>query len=766
MADEIKESTVQTAEGANGKGTAVRKKSTPITPAITPPTGQAAATTPTEPASLEQIDDMTLQKLFEDTRDLADKGPATRPHAFVVMPFGKKKGLEGQTLDFNAIYTDLIKPALEDAGFEAFRADEETVSGDILTDMFQELLLADLVIADMSIDNANVFYELGVRHAFRKRGVVHIQSGRAYMPFDIFNVRTIPYHTSPDGVPDPEFLEKDRQAIARVCRDTYASDADAVHSPIFNLLTGLVEADRRTLRTPLATGFWREYNEWRERVTIAQRQKHIGDILVLTEEISNPLIKEEAVDEAGRALRSMGRDELALQQYRQGLEINSKNADFRRQEAYFLNRLGRVDEAIVKLETLLADRPNDTEAIAYLGRIYKDMWMESWINTADDQKRLQEAFESYHWLLMSYQTYLRGYYRDLNQYYPAVNAYTLAMILVKLADEFDDKEDLDPEITAVRETLPKLEGALTFSLEANLQQETSDYWSLVSLANLQVMTATRPSQVTRAYRKALTATRKNAFFLESELQQLKILKSLDMREIFVDAGLKILQAELQRIRKDDLSDDQSKTSATTAANSFLFAGHMLDRPDRATKRFPVILEDAVRKSIDEVLDKLKADTNDRVYVCGAACGGDIIFIERCLERGLQVNIYLPYAEPLYIKQFISYGGDRWVERYYTLRNHPRVSIRFQTERLGKVKKGDNLYERNNRWALYSSLVFGIDRVRMVALWDGNTSTQQDMDGLLVNHMVSQMRRMGGIIEHLNITKFDVLITSGANDMNG
>jgi len=138
-----------------------------------------------------------------------DASRVSRPHAFVVMPFGKKEGFDGTVIDFNAIYQQLIKPALEEAGFDPFRADEETTTGDILTDMFQELLLADLAICDLSIDNANVFYELGIRHAFRKRGIVHIQSGRAYMPFDIFNVRTIPYHTTEAGLPDPEFLEKD-----------------------------------------------------------------------------------------------------------------------------------------------------------------------------------------------------------------------------------------------------------------------------------------------------------------------------------------------------------------------------------------------------------------------------------------------------------------------------------------------------------------------------------------------------------------------------
>src|SRR6266540_263381 len=297
--------------------------------------------------------------------------PEIRPHAFVIMPFGKKKGADGSLYDFNSIYTQLIKPSLDAAGFEAFRADEETTSGDILTDMFQELLLADLCICDMSIDNANVFYELGIRHAFRKRGIVHIQAGRAYMPFDIFNVRTIPYHITPEGVPDPSFLEKDKAAISRVTRDTWASDAESVHSPIFNLLDGLVEPDRKTLRTPLATGFWREYNEWKDRLAIAQRQKRIGDILLLTEEISNPFIKEEAIGEAGQALQDMGRNELALVQYQKGLELNSKNLIFRREEAFNLNRVGRVDEAIVKLENLIADVPTDTEAVAYLGRIYK-----------------------------------------------------------------------------------------------------------------------------------------------------------------------------------------------------------------------------------------------------------------------------------------------------------------------------------------------------------------------------------------------------------
>ena len=105
-------------------------------------------------------------------------------HAFVAMPFGIK-----EQIDFNRVYGELIKPALEGAGFEVFRADEEMRAGDIRTDMFQELLMADLVVADLSIDNPNVWYELGVRHALRARGVIGIMCRRDYMPFDVYTDR-------------------------------------------------------------------------------------------------------------------------------------------------------------------------------------------------------------------------------------------------------------------------------------------------------------------------------------------------------------------------------------------------------------------------------------------------------------------------------------------------------------------------------------------------------------------------------------------------
>ena len=685
--------------------------------------------------------------------------PEVRPHAFVVMPFGKKKGGDGSPYDFNVIYQTLIKPALELAGFESFRADEATTSGDILTDMFQELLLADLVIADLSIDNANAFYELGIRHAFRKRGVVHIQAGRAYMPFDIFNVRTLPYHITPEGVPDPEFLEKDIQAIARMTRDTWASDRDAIHSPIFNLLTGLDEPDQKSLRTPLATGFWREYNEWKSRVTIAQRQKRIGDILLLTEEISNPLIKEEAVGQAGKALANMGRNELAMAQYRKGLEVNPSNLSFRREEAFHLNRLGKVDEAIVKLESILADHPSDVEAAAYLGRIYKEMWVDSWRWVQDPELRLRTAFDSYHWLMKSYQIYVRGFRTDLDQYFPGINALTLATILAHLADMFDDKDDPDPDIIAIKKEIPELRGTLEFALDVQAANPNADYWTLVSLAELHALTSESIQRVVRAYRIAMTASRRNVFFLQSPIQQLEILQSLGMRPEHVSAGIKVLKEELARIHKEEYAEDAKDVEKIAEHDHsdgrvFLFSGYLLNG-HKDGGCLPATLEEDVRNEIDQVLDKYNAHDRDLAITAGMSAGGEIIFIEACIERGIPVGTHMPVSEPTYVRDFVSPAGDEWVERFYKVRNHPLVDEYYQSELVGNPRPGDDVFERNNRWALYTAMLRGVDNLRLIALFDDKRGGLHDTrDAHLVKHMIDLMRDAGGQVEIINPSKIE------------
>src|SRR5215475_3921353 len=86
---------------------------------------------------------------------------------FVIQGFNKKQDFAtGRVLDLDASY-DVIKEAVQEAGLECARADEIRHSGTIDKPMFEQILAADLVIADLSTSNVNAAYELGVRHALR-----------------------------------------------------------------------------------------------------------------------------------------------------------------------------------------------------------------------------------------------------------------------------------------------------------------------------------------------------------------------------------------------------------------------------------------------------------------------------------------------------------------------------------------------------------------------------------------------------------------------
>jgi len=82
------------------------------------------------------------------------------------MPFGQKSDLKnGVVVDFDQIYNETIKPTIEQCGLEARRGDEERTGGIIHNAMVARLLLSEFVVADPTLTNANVFYELGIRHA-------------------------------------------------------------------------------------------------------------------------------------------------------------------------------------------------------------------------------------------------------------------------------------------------------------------------------------------------------------------------------------------------------------------------------------------------------------------------------------------------------------------------------------------------------------------------------------------------------------------------
>src|SRR6185503_7325371 len=144
-------------------------------------------------------------------------------YAFIIRPFGIKKGI-----DFDKVESELIDPALTALDIEGRTTGDSLKQGNIRTEMFQRLLTADVVIVDISIGNANVYYELGIRHALRNKRTFMIRCASSDLPpdevpFDLKTDRYLSYDVADPGAA----LEKLKEGL----RQTLLSDE--ADSPVF-----------------------------------------------------------------------------------------------------------------------------------------------------------------------------------------------------------------------------------------------------------------------------------------------------------------------------------------------------------------------------------------------------------------------------------------------------------------------------------------------------------------------------------------------------
>src|SRR5450756_709499 len=125
---------------------------------------------------------------------------ALRPTVFVVMPYGVKPDpVTRLEIDFEYVWETAFRPAAERAGVEPIRADEERLGGFVHLAMFERLLLAEIVLADLTLASPNVMYELGIRHATRPRATISVFARVGHLPFDLSPIRAIPYRLDSAG---------------------------------------------------------------------------------------------------------------------------------------------------------------------------------------------------------------------------------------------------------------------------------------------------------------------------------------------------------------------------------------------------------------------------------------------------------------------------------------------------------------------------------------------------------------------------------------
>src|SRR5688572_26576315 len=172
-------------------------------------------------------------------------GAMPSPICFMVMPFGVKQtgvdpGKGPAQVDFDALWTKAIAPALRTLGYTPVRADQDT-GALIIVDMLRRLACADLVVADVSIANANVYYEIGVRHAARGRNCVLISATWANPVFDLAQMRRFAYELSGGSISD--------DAAAAIRDNLVAKMASMIEgtSPVFEAVPNYPDFDDTVL---------------------------------------------------------------------------------------------------------------------------------------------------------------------------------------------------------------------------------------------------------------------------------------------------------------------------------------------------------------------------------------------------------------------------------------------------------------------------------------------------------------------------------------
>jgi hypothetical protein len=210
---------------------------------------------------------------------------------------------------------------------------------------------------------------------------------------------------------------------------------------------------------------------------------------------------------------------------------------------------------------------------------------------------------------------------------------------------------------------------------------------------------------------------------------------------------------------DPLPAPGAQSAAQPARKHVLvFAGHMIDTPDRETRRFPADKEAVAREKIREVvLEEMNKGAGVSAAYAGGASGGDILFQEVCAQLGIETRLYLVVEPQLYVTTSVSNAGSNWVERFWKLhaehaaRNQVRVLSQTAEAAKNEIdylpawlrdKPKYNIWQRNNLWMLFNALVEGCDEktgdpnLALIALWDGEEGDAAGGTGDLVTRVES------------------------------
>ena len=657
---------------------------------------------------------------------------------FIIRPFGLKKDRDGQEIDFERTQSELIGPALAAANLAGGTTGEIIDAGNIREDMFSLILEADLVVCDVTVHNANVFYELGIRHALRKRSTLLIRGRQSAddIPFDLLTDRYLKYDLDDPGATTGDLVAM-IQASLRTERTT--------DSPVFRMMEGLPEANPAAVEVvPL---------DFREEVARARAAGSRGWLRLLAEDVGGQRFQ-------WTGLKLVAAAQWALKDHegaRDTLELippSSSDPATTLMLANVYERLYRtalqpqlLEASDQALQRVLADGRADqkqvVEAHTLRARNEKTRWRLEFEPLGTLAERRAAAMSQK--LRDTYEAYRAAYYQDLNGFYPGLAALQMGDIFLDLSSDsedtswkaaFDTDEEADEFRADLAEEAQRLRMVVHTAVDAQLERLAADdpqrVWAQVSNADLVFLTEPSAARVVRRYRDAIPPSQRFAW--DAARGQLALHAAVGFR------------AEHRRGRHGGHGWAEARGAAGggEAAEPGRLRGapggrarpHAAPLSPRRTPRAP-------REFLRNRLKRL-TETFRVVGMASGAPGGDILFHEVCDELGIPCTLCLPMPADEYSRQ--AFGAmDGWRTRFLNLRRRrPAESVLELSDREGLPRwlegTGADPWERGNRWVLQMALTYGARNTTLIALWDGEPGTQQGGTA----HMVGITRDAGSV----------------------
>jgi hypothetical protein len=638
--------------------------------------------------------------------------------AFVIRPFNLKRDSAGNTFDFERVHTELIEPALKTCLLTGSTTGEIVEPGNIREDMFALLIEADVVVCDITIHNANVFYELGIRHALRRKRTVMIKGAPASdsTPFDILTDRYVPY----DVAAPRDALD----TLVAVIKAALSSER-ATDSPIFKMLPGLPEVNSATVQVlPL---------DFREEVERARAARSKGWLRLLSQEVRGRRFESVALQLVADGLWKIGDYDGAREGFERIRETapDDEAANLALSNVY--ERLYRVqrqpqlltlsDQAIERvLAGKTATRSSRVEALALKGRNSKTRWREEFAGIPGEAQRRSAAMSQM--LRRSYDAYRDAFREDLNHFYSGLAALQLAVIFLDLANDegwtaaFDSDDEAKEYRRTVESDVPPLKLIVLYSIDAALRRlgplDSERIWAEISRPDLAFLSEDNANRVIKRYQDVIP--RDNPFAYDAVKGQLQLFALLGVRATLARAVIDALETGLGT-PKVSVTTDTSKP-----LHVVVFAGHRFDEPSRSEIRFPAAYEQAAAREIRGRLSRL-AETDSVIGFGSAAPGADILFHEACKDLGIPSTICLPIPADKYVE---TVGQSlQWRSRILALIQEKKqltpAAVLELSDSPGVPRwlqgSSTNEWERGNRWVLEMAVTLGAPKVTLLAVWD-------------------------------------------------